>query len=235
MRPDPGDEERLAARMADELERLTASGVIPTADFSVRVMAAVADEPLPQPARAFRRALGAGRIGLALAAVRDAARLATVPRVPLSVRAQAFALVLAVTIGSLGVVGGAAVGASTLLRGTPGPLPSPSVPLPSVSPSPSPTPSTSPERASSPDATDTSDPSETPEATETAEPTDEHTAEPTGTDDHGGGSGSGSGSDHGGPESGSDSGGSGPGSDGSHGVETPEPTGTEDHGGSSDG
>jgi len=145
MRIRPEDEEVVAARMASELEGLTTtSPVVPSDGFADRVMAAIADEPLPQPARAFRLALGAGRVGAAIAAVRDAARLISVPRVPLAVRAQAFALVLIVAIGSLGVVGGAAVGASALLRGTTPPVPSPSVPLPSDSPSPSPSPTMSP-------------------------------------------------------------------------------------------
>ena len=62
----PSDEERLAAEMARELEAMTmTSGVVPSGDFTDRVMAAIAAEPVPQPVRAFGIALVAGRLGAA--------------------------------------------------------------------------------------------------------------------------------------------------------------------------
>jgi uncharacterized membrane protein YgcG len=171
---------------ARDLETYAATGLAgPTAGFEDRVMAAIADEPMPRPA---------GR-GL-LATARDAWAIAFGPGRPLAVRAQAFAmlLALAVAVGSVGSV--AVVGASRLLRPdeTPPPtLPSPS-PIPSPSIIPSPSPSVSPSVSPSPS------PSRTPR------PSPTETDEPSGTDDHGGGSGSGSGSDDSGGSSGSGSG-----------------------------
>jgi uncharacterized membrane protein YgcG len=230
----PQDEERAAAEMARELETLTmTSSVVPSEGFGDRVMAAIASEPLPQPVRAFGIALLAGRLRAAGGAVRDAARLVTVPRVPVAVRAQAFALVLVVTAGSLLLAGGAAIGVGALFAGTPPTptpaIPSPSLPAPAATPSPTMPPEASPSETADP--SETVEPSETPEASDTPEPTDDHTARPTatGTDDHGGG---GSGEDSG---SGSGSSGSSGSGSGSGGGETPQPTGTDDHGGGSDG
>jgi uncharacterized membrane protein YgcG len=182
---------------ARDLETYAATGLAgPTAGFEDRVMAAIADEPMP------RRA---GR-GL-LATARDAWAIAFGGGRPLALRAQAFAmlLALAIAVGSVGSV--AVIGASRLLLpdGTPPPaLPSPSpIPSPSVVPSPSPSPS--PSASPSPSPTVTTRPSPT------------ETDEPSGTDDHGGGSGSGSGSDDSGGGSGSDGSGGGSESDDSSG------------------
>ena len=177
---------------ARDLEAYAATGLAaPSVGFEDRVMAAIADEPMPRPT---------GR-GL-LATVRDAWAIAFRPGRPLAVRAEAFAmlLALAVAVGSIGSV--AVIGASRLLGddGRPPPtLPSPS-PVPSPSDAPSPSPSPSPSVSPSPS------PSVTPRATPRPSPTE--TDEPSGTDDNGGGSGSGSGSD----DSGSGGGGSGSGS-----------------------
>jgi uncharacterized membrane protein YgcG len=227
------DEERIAAEMASELEALAAeSSVAPAAGFGDRVMAAVAREPLPQPARAFGAALAARRLGAALASIGDAWRVVVGGSTPIFVRAQALALVLVVTIGSLAVAGGATVGAIDLLNANQPPHPSPTTPLPSdlqasPSPSPSPNPTGEPstESAPTPDASETPEGTDTPGATQTPELA---TPRATGTDDHGGGSGGGGETPH--PTAtGTDDHGGGSGGGG----ETPHPTatGTDDHGG----
>jgi hypothetical protein len=193
---------------ARDLESYAATGLAaPSVGFEDRVMAAIADEPMPRRAgRGF------------LATVRDAWGIAFGPGRPAAVRAQAFAmlLALAVAVGSVGSV--AVVGAARLL-GDQGPVP-PTVPSPSPSPtpgpsivSPTPSPSTSPNPTPSPSAS----------------PVETETAEPSGTDDHGGGAGSrsrGNGSEDSGREShesGSDD--SGPGSE--HTSESEDPSGSE--------
>lgn len=227
------DEERMAAEMGRELEALAGQSSVTLRDgFADRVMAAVAREPLPQPARAFGAALAARRLGAALASVGDAWRVAIGGSTPLAVRAQALALVLVVTVGSLAVAGGATVGAIDLLNANHPPQPSPTTPLPSgpltsPSSSPTPSPSSSPEPTTestpSPDATETPDGTDNPGANQ---PTGTTTPRPTGTDDHGGG-GSGGGGETPRPTGTDDHGGDGSGGGG----ETPSPTGTDDHGG----
>ena len=206
----PSDEERLAAAMARELESMTITTTVPPGEgFADRVMLAIADEPLPQPVRAFGLALLAGHFRAAASAVGDAWRTISSTPAPLLVRVQSLALVLVVLFASLTAAGGATVGAMGLLGNgptTPAPSePPPSVPVVRPSPSPSPdaqaedTPSASPEESSSADPTETPEATETQDAQETERPTTRpRTAEPT--DDHGGdgsGSGSGSGSDGG--------------------------------------
>ena len=218
------DEERLAAEMGRELEAMAAQSTArPPAGFVDRVMAAVANEPLPQPARAFGVALAGRHLGAALASVVDAWRVVVGGPTPIGVRAQALALVLVVTVGSLLVAGGAAVGAIDLLNASPTHTPSPttplpSEPLPSPSTSPSPSPSVSPERSpdASPGAIEAPERTETPGATQRSETvTPSPTA--TGTDDHGGGSGGG-----GIPT---------PSPTGEDRTPSPTATGTDDHGG----
>ncbi len=219
----PGDEDRLVREMTDELEALMAGpAVAPEDGFTDRVMASIAGEPLPQPVRAFTLALLGGRLRAAGSSLGDAWRVATSGFAPAVVRAQALALVLAVSVATIALAGGATVGAMNLL--TPPATPS------NPTPSPSPTPSTSPSPSPSAEPTDGASPTETIEPSETPEPTatDDHggrTASPTatGTDDRGGGSGSGD-SGGGGSGSGSDGGGSGK-------QGTPEPTESDDHGG----
>jgi hypothetical protein len=216
----PSDEDRIAAGMERELEAMTmTSPVLPGDGFADRVMAAIADEPLPQPVRAFGLALVGGHLRSAIAAVGDAWRTIASTPAPLAVRAQALALVLVVAVGSLALAGGAAVGAMGLLDRDDAPRPSqpaPSVaPSPSPSRSPSPSPSPEPTPSASPESTETPEATETPDDSTAAPTSRPRTATPTatGTDDHGGNSGSGSGS--------------GSGSD-----HTPSPAGTDDHSGS---
>jgi cell division septation protein DedD len=219
----PDDEARVAAEMTRDLEGVAAEiDIRPPAGFADRVMAAVASEPLPQPTRAFRVALLGGRLRPAIASLGDAWRVAGGGSRPLIVRAQALALVLVVTIGSLAIAGGATVGAIDLLSAIAPVSPPPTTPAPTgpvTSPLPSASPSSTPDtsRDASPDS------SPTPEATETTEPTPTEmsapterprtaTPRPTPTDDHGDGSGGG----------GDDSGDHSP---------APAPTETDDHGG----
>jgi hypothetical protein len=207
--------------MGRELELLAAGvAIVPPIGFADRIMAAVALEPLPQPARAFAVALLAGRVRAAVAAVGDAWRVIGSRSAPLGVRAQALALALILAIGSLAVADGAAIGAIRLLSPTP-PGPSPTTPLPSQAapsapPSPSSSPSPSPTSSPSPSPSSNANPQETvggtpsPEvkATPTPASTDApsttqrpRTPSPTATDDH---------------------------QDGS--TPTPNPTGTDDSG-----
>lgn len=239
------DEERVAAEMGRELEDAAAqSGVTPPAGFADRVMAAISHEPLPQPARAFGTALAGRRLGAALASVGDAWRVVVGGSTPFSVRAQALALVLVVTVGSLAVAGGATVGAISLLNASQPPHPSPTLPEPSqppISPSPSPSPSISvappTESGPSPDASETPDGTDGPGATGNADPgatqrTETATPRTTATDDHGGGSGGGQTASPTATET-DDHGGGGSGGGG----ETPRPTatGTDAHGGGGGG
>jgi uncharacterized membrane protein YgcG len=232
----PDDEDRVVREMTRALEGAgTGPAVELPVGFADRVMAAVADAPLPQPARAFGLALAAGRMRAAASSVGDAWRVALGGFAPAAVRAQALALVLVVALASITLAGGATVGAVGLLAS--GPSPTPSVPSLTPSPSVEPAPSVSP----SPDPSETVEP--TPSTEPTATGTDDHggrstpppsrTAEPTatGTDDHGGNSGPGGG---GGSDSGSGKSGSGSDS-GSGGGATPTPAGTDDHGGGGDG
>jgi uncharacterized membrane protein YgcG len=218
-----GAEEAELLSMARDLERLARSGdVTPSADFAERVAAAIATEPMPQPATAAGSALRRRRMGQLIAAVRDSWRIAWSGNRPLAMRAQAAALVL-VAVLALGSVGGlAAAGAWSAL----GPHAIPTA-VPAVSASPSATPSPSEEPSKSPESSPSSEPSESPEdspqPTRTSRPTEDHTARPAetpeGTDDHGGRDGGG--------DSGSDDG-----SSGSGGSPTETPDG---HGGGSDG
>jgi hypothetical protein len=162
----------------------------PSADFTNRVMAAIAAEPTPRPVAAAGRALSQGRLVALLATFGDLWRVAFSGGRPFAVRAQALALVAVIVIafGSLG--GAAVVGALGLLSEEAGPSPSeslsPSVaPSPSESPSASPSatpsesPSGSPSPSASPSGSRTGSPTSSP--TDTAEPTE--TASPIGTDD----------------------------------------------------
>jgi len=219
----PDDEARVAAEMTRDLEGVAAEiDIRPPAGFVDRVMAAVASEPLPQPARAFRVALLGGRLRPAMASLGDAWRVLGGGSRPLIVRAQALALVMLVTIGSLAIAGGATVGAIDLLSAIAPVSPPPTAPAPTgpiTSPLPSASPGATPVR--SPDASP--DASPTPEATETTEPIPTETPapterprtatpRPTPTDDNGGGSG-------------------GSGEDGGDHTPTPAPTESDDHGG----
>ena len=217
----PSDEDRVVSDMTRDLERLAAASgasVGAASGFADRVMAAVAQEPLPQPVRAFGLALLGGHLRAAAAAVGDAWRTIARGSVPVMVRAQALALVLVVLVGSVAAAGGATAGALGLLAH---PEPTPSSPVPSlIAPSREPDSSTEP-TSDSPTESDeagpseTDGPSETPDRSETPRPTDRPRTQqptPTSTDD-GGGSGSG-GSGH---------------------TETPGPTETDDSSPGGDG
>jgi hypothetical protein len=225
------DESRLADELASDLERVAAqSRVMPVAGFADRVMASIVREPLPQPARAFRAAVAARRVGAALASIGDAWRVTIGGRVPLAVRGQALALVLVVTAGSLTVAGGATVGAIGLLNANQPPSPSPtapppSEPSPSRSPEPSPSPTfTTPELATQP--APTSEATETPDASETPRGAGGHVpATPHPTRSGGGGSGEPTAAPT--PTGADDHGRDGSGSS----RETPRPSGTDGGGG----
>ncbi len=178
------DELIAETRLARDLEGVAARGSVrPSADFSDRVMAAVAREPAAAPVRAAGTALRHGAFVAFLASIRDAWRVTVSPAFPMAMRAQAMALVLvvagvaagsgAVTAGALGLLDGD--------RSTPTPpveAPTPMIeptllptmtsqsPEPSDSVSPSPSmedesgePSGSPEPSQSPD-TETGHPSD---------------------------------------------------------------------------
>ena len=173
------DELMAELRLARDLESVAARGSVrPSADFTERVMAAVAREPVAAPVRAAGTALRRGAFVAFVASLRDAWRVTVSPSFPMAMRAQAMALVLvvagvaagsgAVTAGALGLLDGD--------RATPTPpveTPSPSIeatPEPSMTPqSPEPSGSDSP----SPSLDDeSSEPSGSAEPTETA---DDHT------------------------------------------------------------
>ena len=102
----PDDEDRVVREMTRELEAVgTGSPIELPAGFADRVMAAIAQEPLPQPARAFRLALAAGRLRAAASSVGDAWRVAIGGFAPAAVRAQALALVIVVAIASITLAG----------------------------------------------------------------------------------------------------------------------------------
>jgi uncharacterized membrane protein YgcG len=188
---------------ARDLEAYAATGsTSPSVGFEDRVMAAIAGEPMPRPS-------GGGFV----ATVRDAWAIAFGQGRPIALRAQAFAMLLALglAVGSVGTV--AVVGAARLL-GQPA-TPPPTVPSPSAVPSPSVVPSPSPSVSPTPSPTIVASPSASPD----------QSAEPSGTDDHGGGGGSGSGSERGS--------GSGSGSDDSGGSGGSGGKGTDDSDGSS--
>ena len=121
--------------------------LMPTPDFTDRVMAAVAAEPPPRPVAAFGAAVMAVSLRRTLTAIGDAWRVALSGARPPAIRAQALALVLVVAIGTLGVGSAAVAGASALFAPAPSvapPSPAPSTVAPTpdrVSPTPSVTPS----------------------------------------------------------------------------------------------
>ena len=194
------DELAADARIARELESL--AGLTPvkaSGEFADRVMAAVAAEPVPAPARLARLALRRGALGAFLVSLRDAWRVTTSPGFPMAVRAQAMALVLIVA-GVAAGSGMATAGALGLLDGDNlGPSPSVEQPSSSVDASQEPavSPDGSPDGSMSPGPSESLEPSESPgeESAEpvetqdsggsgggdasTPKPTDDHTAQPT--------------------------------------------------------
>jgi cell division septation protein DedD len=207
------------AGVARELEAVAEREPSASADFTDRVMAAIAAEPTPQPTLVFGLALRAGRVGQSLRAIGDAWRVALGPGRPLAVRGQALALALVVLIGVVGLGGGAAIGAARLLAPdvTSEPTPTPVLPSPSPLPSPSIQPSPSPSPSATPEATESAEPTESPDdgaggAVPTASPTgdDDRTDDP---NDDSSGPGSGDDSDLRSGDDSSGSGSSGSGSD----------------------
>ncbi len=152
--------EALAA--ARELEALASAGEVrPSAEFVERVMAVLAEEPLPAPAVAAGMAARAGRLGVALGALVDLWRVAWSGGRPLAVRAQALAFVLVVLLAAGSLGGLAAAGAWSVLSPARPPELSPAV-SPVLAPSPSP--------SALPPATQPTEPSPSPEPSSSAEP-----------------------------------------------------------------
>jgi hypothetical protein len=205
--------------MARELERLDGGPIRPSDGFTDRVLAAIAEEPLPAPMGVAGLAARQGRLGAMVAALRDTWHVAWSGGRPMAVRAQAmaFVLLLIVAVGSVGAV--TTVGAFNVLFPTTS-SPSPTLPVTNPTPQPARTaePTETAEPTDTPEPTESVQPSETPEPGKTAEPTETekphgtdnpgHTSrpghtdkpEPTETpetDDSGGGSGSGGGGDPG--------------------------------------
>jgi hypothetical protein len=175
-----------AYAIARELEAsLPTESIGPSADFTDRVMAAVALEPAPRPA-GFLAALRA-RPGLAglTTSVREAwAVVGGGPGRPMRARGLALAYVLAVLVIGTSLTGVAAYGAAGalgLFDADASPTPSVQETVaPSTTPGPLPTPTVTP----SPTPAEPTDPPESPESTESAEP--DGSSEPEESDDHGG-------------------------------------------------
>ncbi len=167
------DELTAETRVARDLEALGTHAVAePAGDFVDRVMAAVAAEPLPAPARAAGSALRRGALAAFLWSVRDAWRVMSRPGFPMAVRAQALALVLVVA-GLVAGSGMATAGALGLFGGdhaTPSPAPTLVVPTPPGEPSVVQPPSTEATPSPSQEPGDSAEPTAT-EDVETPEPT----------------------------------------------------------------
>lgn len=170
------DELMAEMRLARDLEVVAARGSVrPSADFTDRVMAAVALEPAAAPVRAAGTALRHGAFVAFVASLRDAWRVTVSPSFPMAMRAQAMALVL--------VVAGLAAGSGALTAGALGlldgdratPTPPVETPAPSIGPTPEPTiapqsPEPSPSDSPSPSIENASgEPSESPEPSESAD------------------------------------------------------------------
>jgi hypothetical protein len=223
-------------RVARELEGLAArSSVAPATAFADRVMAAVAAEPSPAPARAAGLAVRRLSLGALIVAIRDSWRVAVRPGFPAAARSQALAVLLVVLVAGTASAG-ATAGALGMLGGDrTGPSPSPAIeaPTPTVETPETATPTPSLE-SESPTPSESVEPTES--ADEEASPAERTDPPSTSGGDHGGSTAT---DDHGG-SSGSDHEGSG--SDDSKTrtpkpTETPKPTGTpepEDHSGSHD-
>ncbi len=169
-----GAPDELAAdrRVARELEGVADRGTVrPSADFAERVMAAIAAEPAPAPARAAGAAIRRGSLGAFLVSFRDAWRVSFGTGFPVAARVQALALILVVSgvLVSSGAVTAGALGVFTD-RG-PGPAPTQSTDAPVVTSEPTPPPTLAPAESTSPTNGSTG-PTETgsPAATETPSP-----------------------------------------------------------------
>lgn len=154
-------------RMARELEGLDGGPIRPSDGFTDRVLAAIADEPLPAPMAVAGLAARQGRLGAMVAALRDTWHVAWTGGRPLAVRAQAmaFVILLVVAVSSVGAM--TTVGAMNVLFPA---ISSPSPKLPVSNPTPPPARTAEP--TDSPEPTDSAEPPETPEPTETEKPGD---------------------------------------------------------------
>jgi len=219
---DVQDAIRVGNQLAESLDDVP---VATAADFSDRVMAAVADEPTPGttgflvPLR--RRGLGGLR-----ASVRDAWAATRTSR-PMLGRSAALVYVLVVVVAGISVTGAATLGGAGALGLLDTPTASPVAPTPR--------PPVAPAVPASPTAPPSTTDVIEPPATPMPSPTDREN-EPEASDDHGGNSGPGGGGDDnsgrgggGNDNSGTGGGGSGPGDDSSG------PGGDSGSGGSDDG
>ncbi len=167
-----------AQAAARALETLAATDVHPSAGFVDRVMAAVADEPVPSPALALGFAVRRRRIGQVFGALHDTWRVAWTGGRPMAVRAQALAFVLVafLAVGSVGGVAAiGAAGALGLFEQHPTPTLEPAVTAtPEPTPSPSETETTGPSESAEPSPSESAEPS----SVESAEPSDSPTAAP---------------------------------------------------------
>jgi hypothetical protein len=172
------DELAAETRLARELEGAAARvSVLPSPDFTDRVMAAVALEPAAAPVLAARVALRRGAFGAFLASIRDAWRVTVSPAFPMAMRAQALAMVLLVAglAAGTGVVTAGAFGLFDADR----PSPSIETPEPSVQ-------TAEPQTAEPTEGPASMEPSASPEPSpsledESAEPTESE--EPTGSEE----------------------------------------------------
>lgn len=145
------DELMAELRLARDLEVVAARGSVrPSAEFTDRVMAAVAREPAAAPVRAAGTALRRGAFVAFVASLRDAWRVTVSPSFPMAMRAQAMALVLVVA-GLAAGSGAVTAGALGLLDGDRAtPTPPVETPTPSTEPTPVPTPDPTPDPTMTP-------------------------------------------------------------------------------------
>src|SRR5690349_124103 len=116
--------------LARELEGAAVRSDAPmSSSFADRVMAAVADEPSPAPARATGRAIRRASLAALAVSIRDAWRVVVGRGFPVLIRAQALAIVLVIVALGAGTAT-ATAGALGLLDG-PRRSPAPEVPSPS--------------------------------------------------------------------------------------------------------
>ncbi len=188
------DELAAEARLGRELQSTAdRMPVTLSAGFADRVMAAVAAEPVPAPARAAGVAIQAASLRRLLASIRDAFRVSFGAGFPMVARVQALALVLVVVAAA----GGGTMGAASALgvfNAAPSPSTGPETPAPvasdnsTVSPPIEATPSPSPEPAESEEPSGSLEPAETDEPGASAGATDDGSATASPSDDHGGAS-----------------------------------------------
>ena len=131
LRPPSGRAGGHAGWLASSRVSRPAAGTRPSADFTDRVMAAVAKEPVAAPGRAASVALRHGAVGAFLASLRDAWRVTVSPAFPMAMRAQAMAMVL--IVAGLTTGGGlVTAGALGLLAPDPSDAPTPQVASPAL-------------------------------------------------------------------------------------------------------